>query len=69
MDISEMKELVKEAASWAKSASDMSGENITAASLSAQISIAKSLTVIAGILERVTNGDRSINTFDMHPEI
>lgn len=70
MLVQEMKELVKEAVSWANSANEMAGDNHAAASLSAQISIAKSLAVIAGILEKVTNGQASINTYDMsHPEI
>lgn len=60
----EIKRLVEEAVSWACSSVEMSGENDAAAALSAQISIAKSLAALAGLLEKATNGKASINTYD-----
>jgi hypothetical protein len=66
----EIKELVEEAVNWAHQAAIERNEKSGFARTSALVSIAKSLAVIAGILEKATNGQASINTYDMsHPEI
>lgn len=70
MEISEIKELVKEAVDFADRAESFVSQTEDSAEVCAQISIAKSLAAIAGILEKVTNGQRSINVYDIsRPEI
>jgi len=65
----EMKQFVQDAVGWAQCAAEFAPDNPDNASVSAQVSIAKSLTVIAALLTEATYGKASINVYKSNNSI